>query len=257
MGIRGRLQPGSIIYLLVNALIFVIGLLVLNIDEIKENVLREGIGISLVSTGIAGAILYLHVRSESTLKNRLDSIYKSRILKIFPARAANIRDEYTERLENSSEIDVLGLGLSAFREDFRGKLIEWARAGRDIRILVLDPDFPSSENSLARIRDLEEGNDIGRIGRESERFIDDFAETARDWPNFRVRYYQAIPSLNMLRAGNEMFWGPYIVGTQSRNMPTLLVEQGGFLFENLKGHFEKLWTDQNFSRDPYEIDEKT
>jgi hypothetical protein len=52
---------------------------------------------------------------------------------------------------------------------------------------------------------------------------------------------KALPAINLLRADHEIFWGPYLMGQQSRNTPTLIAQRGGFLFDALKAHFDALW----------------
>ena len=142
----------------------------------------------------------------------------------------------------------MGFGLSSFREDYGNKFHELA-SNTSFRILLLDPDFPSSENSLASIRDREEGNNQGDIKRDVEAF-ENVVRTSEnlDRSKFQVKRLRALPSINVFRVDDEIFWGPYLIASQSRNMPTLLVRKGGFLYEGIKGHFEQLWTSDQFSR---------
>jgi len=114
--------------------------------------------------------------------------------------------------------------------------------------MLLDPDFPSPNSSIASIRDLEEGNNSGDIRRDVEAFetVVRMSENLnRD--NFQVKRLRALPSINIFRVDDELFWGPYLIATQSRNMPTLLVRKGGFLYDEIKSHFEHLWTSDHFS----------
>ena len=44
-----------------------------------------------------------------------------------------------------------------------------------------------------------------------------------------------------------VFWGPYLIGEVSRNMPTLLMETDGTVARRLLEHFDRIWT--RFSRE--------
>jgi hypothetical protein len=207
-----------------------------------------GIGGSLIASGIAGEILFLYIVASQQTKDRLDLISVAGLQRIFETRSVSIREEYHSRLRSAKEVDILGFGLSSFREDYGRKFSELS-LNTSFRILLLDPDFPSSENSVASIRDREEGNNQGDIRRDVEAFesivrgMKDLART-----NFQVRRLLALPSINVFRVDDEIFWGPYLIANQSRNMPTLLVRRGGFLYDQIKGHFEQLWTNDQFSK---------
>jgi hypothetical protein len=205
--------------------------------------IAEGIGGSLVASGIAGMVLFLHVRWTDTIRSRLESFSRAGMVNIFPFRQVRIREHYDLRLANAREIDLVGHGLSSFREDYASEFVAWSHRAR-VRILLLDPDFPSADASYADQRDREEGRPPGKTRHDAELFeaaVNGLAELRRD--QFEVRRMRAIPSLNMLRIDDEVFWGPYLVGLQSRNTPTMLVSRGGFLFDNLCKHFDNLWHD--------------
>lgn len=60
-----------------------------------------------------------------------------------------IRDEYHTRLAKARHIDLVGFGLSAFREDYINDFVGWSHS---VRILLIDPDFPTRQHSLATVR---------------------------------------------------------------------------------------------------------
>jgi hypothetical protein len=104
-------------------------------------------------------------------------------------------------------------------------------------------------NSVATIRDREEGNNNGDIKRDVEAFEGAVRRAeALVKANFLVRRLTALPSINIFRVDDEIFWGPYLIADQSRNMPTLLVRRGGFLYDQIKDHFEHLWRSNQFSK---------
>lgn len=207
-----------------------------------------GVGGSLIATGVAGEILFLYVVSSQQTRDKLDLISVAGLQHIFTTRSVSIRDEYHSRLRRAKKVDVLGFGLSSFREDYGSKFAELS-LNTSFRILLLDPDFPSSNESIASIRDREEGNNVGDIKRDVEAFESAIHRAeGLNSQNFRARRLTALPSVNIFRIDDEIFWGPYLIGGQSRNMPTLLVRRGGFLYDQISDHFENLWTNNQFSK---------
>ena len=69
-----------------------------------------------------------------------------------------------------------------------------------------------------------------------------------DSPRFQVRLYKCLPSVNIFRIDDELFWGPYLIREQSRNTPTFIVRKGGILFDTLAKHFNTIWSDPELSR---------
>lgn len=185
--------------------------------------------------------LYLYVRLSEQTQNRLEVITRAGISSVFPHRSVRIKEHYDRRLRSAKRIDLIGLGLSSFREDYAREFAEWSRRAK-VRILVLDPDFPTEAESLADYRDLEEGGNKGEIRAAVEAFqraVDNQAEIDRT--RFELRRMRAVPVINLLRIDDEIFWGPYLMTERSRNTPTLLVHRGGFMFGHLERHFEATW----------------
>ena len=129
----------------------------------------EGIGGSLIAAGIAGVTLFLYVCTTEGLKYRLEAFTKAGLLKIFSGRSVLIRDEYHTRLVKAQHIDLIGFGLSAFREDYLNDFVGWSHRA-DVRILLIDPDFPTPRHSLADQRDKEENNPVGQIRSDVDAF---------------------------------------------------------------------------------------
>lgn len=185
-----------------------------------------------------------------TLRARIEIFARAGLLAVFPARQVRIRDEYDRRFAQATQIDLIGYGLASFREDYLDQFVVWSHRAK-VRILYPDPDFPTKNNSLADQRDKEEGHPVGKTRRDVfalEKEIGKLRDLKRD--NFVLRRMRAIPSINMLRIDDEIFWGPYLVKQFSRNTPTLLVQRGGFLFEHLSQHFEALWTNDFSDESP-------
>ena len=246
---KWALLPTNIFWIVGHIIMFAVGIFLTVIaGESTNRDILLGVGGSLIAAGIAGEILFLYVASSQQTKDKLDLLSVAGLQRIFPTRSVSIRDEYHSRLRNAKEVDILGFGLSSFREDYGSKFAELS-LNTSFRILLLDPDFPSPTDSIAAIRDREEGNNNGDIKRDVEAFE---SAVRRTEPlvktNFLVRRLTALPSINIFRVDDEIFWGPYLIADQSRNMPTLLVRRGGFLYDQIKNHFEHLWTNDQFSK---------
>jgi hypothetical protein len=143
----------------------------------------------------------------------------------------------------------MGFGLKKLREDFKAQFPAWA-ARASVRILLLDPEFPTQQDSVADQRDKEEGDTVGSIRTDVREFVKAAASLIRDKnTRFDVRLYHCLPSLNMFRIDRELFWGPYLVRETSRNLPTFIIADGGWLFPVLMHHFDSIWADPDLSRD--------
>ena len=243
------LIPNNIYWIGGHLFILVIGIfLTVTAGQLGYREILLGIGGSLIASGIAGEILFLYIFLSQESKEKLDLLSVAGLRRVFATRSVSIRDEYHSRLRGAKEVDILGFGLSSFRQDYGdefGKLSSHTH----FRILLLDPDFPSTEFSIASIRDREEGNNEGDIKRDVEAFENAVRRTTNlNRANFQVRRLRALPSINIFRVDNDLFWGPYLMAYQSRNTPTLLVRKGGFLYDELKAHFDRLWTDRQLTR---------
>jgi hypothetical protein len=243
------LLPTNLFWVIGHILMVIVGifLTVIALDSSYRDVWL-GVGGSLIASGVAGEILYLYVSSSQETKDRLDLISKAGLLRIFSTRSVRIREEYHSRLRDAKEVDVLGFGLSSFREDYGDKFAELSLR-TSFRILLLDPNFPSQRNSVATIRDREEGNNQDQIKNDVEAF-ENVVRRSKNLvkQKFQVKRLSALPSINVFRVDDEIFWGPYLVSQQSRNMPTLLVRKGGFLYDQIKAHFDCLWENDQFSK---------
>jgi hypothetical protein len=158
---------GTVLWVLGHLLVLAIGLILVALGE----TIPQAIGASLVATGVAGETLAFYMLRNEQTQVALTNVATFGLIKLFDGRSARIRPEYDSRLRDMKEgLDVLGFGLSAFLQDYRREVAEWKRRAR-IRILILDPDFPTSRNSYALQRDREENNEDGRIRTDVENLI--------------------------------------------------------------------------------------
>ena len=240
---RSWLSPISLIWLVTHSFLVLVGMLCMTSEgeRLFGVTVGQSVGSGLLTTGIAGWSLYLYVRLTEHLQQRLEVITEAGVMNVFRHRSVRIREQYDYRLRKASHVDLIGLGLSSFREDYAREFDQWSRRAR-VRILLIDPTFPTQAQSLADYRDLEEGGTKGKIRSDVEAFEAEISRNTNiDRKRFEVRRMRTIPAINLLRIDNEIFWGPYLMSQPSRNTPTLLIHSGGFMFDDLLQHFEATW----------------
>jgi hypothetical protein len=140
----------------------------------------------------------------------------------------------------------MGFGLGSFRQDYGNRFRDWSNKFK-IRILLLDPSFPSSNLSFVQQRDAEEHNPEGHTAQDVEEFIRFAKSLGLNKSNFQIRLMRVLPSINIFRVDDEIFWGPYLIDQQSRNTITLVMKKGGFSYSQLKTHFDAIWSDDAYS----------
>jgi hypothetical protein len=232
------LSPLAGVYLLVHLLLIAGGYVMVQTPSHTI----EAVGASLIAAGITGIVVFVYIRFSQDAADRLKVISDFGIVTAFEARAARIKKEYDRRILIAREIDVMGFGLNALREDYREQFTDWAQRCR-VRILLVDPNYPEAACSYARQREEEEGDRPGSIEGSVNAFLTDTAALrgAGTGERFQVRLYRSIPALNICRVDEELFWGPYLVGGPSRNNPTIIVKKGGIMFDRLMNHFNMVW----------------
>jgi hypothetical protein len=249
-----RINSRHWVYLLIHLVIFAVGVLLVR----SRGSVASGVGAALVATALAGWILFVWVLVNQEQARRLDVLASFGLVDAFMARSAQIKSNYDVRLAGARQaIDIMGFGLRHLREDYVAEFQNWASRAR-VRILLMDPDVPDSAMTNASQRDLEEGNPSGSTSADVKAFLESTASLRIQYPDrFQVRLYTALPSINIFRVDDELFWGPYLVNRQSRNTPTFLIRRGGALFNPLLEHFEELWSNEVFSHDPRPTPEAT
>ena len=252
--IRHQFSPSSRTYILCHLLLLTVGFAICltpwaTPDTIVGSVVLA-VGGSLIAAGIAGNALYLHVTWSQKEEGRLEEIRRAGIERVFEKRSVAMRSEYDSRLERASDsIDILGFGLQHLREDHLEHFPNWADRAH-VRILVIDPESPSSCSPYADQRDREEGSDLGQIAQDVRTLVSSCRDLlANSSGRFEIRLYTCLPSVNVFRIDDEVFWGPYFVGGVSRNMPTFLLDGRGFVSEAIMAHFDRIWTDADLSRE--------
>lgn len=250
--IKSALSARHWLYLACHAILALTGLILMLLDPQSMKVAKffAAVGGSLVAMGVGGAVLFLMVWIDRKEAQRLNDMREYGLSRIFPARSVSIRSEYDERLAHASDsIDIMGFGLQHLREDYGEVFAKWTDQAT-VRILIVDPEFPSKESPIADLRDVEERHLRGDIRNDVMGLICSCRNLIKDDnSNFKVRLYRCLPSINLFRIDQDIFWGPYLIGDVSRNMPTFLMEADGRLSKKLIEHFDRIWSNEAFSRE--------
>jgi len=239
--LRQRTSATTVIYFLTHALLITLGVIL----SLLKGAFWVAIGTSLIATGAAGIVIFVYVTRTESSREAMELIRQFGLERIYDRRAAQIRSEYASRLASaSSAIDILGFGLKDFRRDYVAELGAMSARAK-VRILLMDPDA-----DLPQRRDIEEGQSTGTIASEIKEFLTQFSQhygTAAT-PTLELRLFTCLPSVNVFRIDNELFWGPYFIGRASGNTFTLRARRGFPMYEQLLSHFEEIWL--HHSRSP-------
>jgi hypothetical protein len=239
------LRPQHYTYLALHVVLLLVGTY---LTQLKGPV-WVGCGSSLIAAAITGWVVFIYIFLSQRRSELLDLIAVFGLKGAFDGRSVSIREEYDSRLKRATKaIDVLGFGQRSLREDHSAEFASWSQRAV-VRILLIDPEFPAKRSLYADQRDTEEGDPPKRISRDVRAFIDaSRAVIAEGGTRFQVRLYTCLPSINVFRIDDELFWGPYLIGQPSRNSPTFLVGDDGILFRKITEHFDKIWDDPHLSR---------
>jgi hypothetical protein len=233
------------LYLSLHLVLLVIGLLLVR----EGGTIWIAVGGSLIAAAMAGWVLFLHVWLSQEGFRRLEILQKFGLVDAFEQRSINIKQEYDARLSLAHEaIDIMGFGLRSLRQDYHSMFEGWATRAK-VRILLLDPEFITAEHCLADQRDREENDETGTISRDVHAFVRDCSELLKNRHlHFEIRLFCCLPSVNIFHIDDGLFWGPYLIGDVSRNLPTFLVDERGILYGRLLEHFDRIWSNSAFSR---------
>src|SRR5271166_1771436 len=243
---KGRLiTPTHWVYILVHAILIIGGYTLAS----SGGSLRVGIGASLIAAGVTGWVIFVYMLVAQRVSERVRIVTEFGFTNAFAGRSVLIKAEYDKRLQQAhSGIDIMGFGLKTLREDYHDEFAR-CRVRASVRILMIDPRFPDAATSYAWQRDTEEQDNPGSIQTNVDRFLKDIGPLvgSSGVHRFEIRLYRCLPSVNLFRVDDEMFWGPYLIGGQSRNNPTFIVRRGGQLFTILQKHFDDIWRDDRLS----------
>jgi hypothetical protein len=226
-------DTGGTEYLLWHTVLLLLGLL-MTVTGLPVLAL---VGPAVAAVGVVGYVTYGLTRQDSAAVRLRTSMSDAGLLDLYEHRVTR---EYADRIKNANDhIDVLGFGLGHLLADYCDEFELWSSRAH-VRIILIDPQFPA-EAPYAAQRDLEERPTPGTIEMDVQNFLAATADLRAKTDRFQVHLMQCLPSITVFRVDDELFWGPYLVGGQSRNLPSLRVGRQGYLFRRLSKHFEDVW----------------
>lgn len=243
-------NPIHTIYYLAHLIVFIIGVILINIDS-KHHALFESIGASLAAAAITGLVIFIYIKNADDLRVKVQMLVTLGLHQAFDMRGLKNTNEYKSRLIKASKnIDILGYGLGTFLDEHFNDFHTW-KAKCEVRILLIDPDFPNPNSPLCNQRDIEEGKTIGTLKNEVTAFINKTKSIVGQGSkgSFSIKYFKCIPSITIFRIDDEILWGPYFVNHLSRDTPMFIVKKGGVLYDQILAQFENIWNSADFSRD--------
>lgn len=116
--IRKLSTPTGSVWILSHTIMILLGTLALSAKSVQTVLgvgVSEGIGGSLVATGVAGISLFLYIASSDAMRARTEMFSKAGLSAIYSGRSVLIRDQYQERLAKAQKIDLIGYGLFSSR----------------------------------------------------------------------------------------------------------------------------------------------
>lgn len=248
---RRIMSTKYVIYYLLYIIIVLFGMLTMQSEVLQRIfgvVTLQGIGGSLVATGLAGMIISFYVITTDEMREQIAIISQAGLVNIFSQRAASIKPQYDQRINTARNIDIIGFGLSALREDYLNSFESWSNNSL-VRILITDPDYPGPGWRISDQRDREERNAHGQIAQDVRKFLEEVQELeSLNREQFQIRLMQVLPAVNVFRTDDELFFGPYLIRQQSRNTPTFLAKKGGFLYSSVLQHFNEIWSSDELSQ---------
>jgi len=222
----------------------VIGFLLINGSSIK----LQNVGISVVGGVIVGSLAFagtLISRSNEEDENLLQIVRELGITGYTEERSMK-NEEYKIIASNTENYDLIGFGLGRFRKDMRLDFDQWIK-DKKMRILVINPN-----SDISAQRDREELDNVGKISQEVIEITKDFLNLTFQYKIKTpiLKWYNAIPSMNIQRFDSVMYIGPYFVGKTSKKSIALRLEDNSILYNSFKEHFDEMWKNEELSFDP-------
>ena len=159
-------------------------------------------------------------------------------ISLFSGRSVRIKAQYDDRLSRmKANLDVLAWGLASFREDYGEQLLGWVAKGIRIRFLLMNPNSPQGR-MLCDLQDEVEGRRPGSTANDISTFLT-VVQPVKG--SLEIRTSSFHPSINMFRVDEDIFFGPYLAPSVSRNAPTAILSEAHWLYGTLLAHFDWLW----------------
>ncbi len=166
------------------------------------------------------------------------------VVHAYPTRRHIARPEWQNIIRGCTEhVWLAGLAEQGYANDagIPGILEQAAADGCDIRVLLLDPDYP-----LIGTIDADEGSPPGTLAARIRGSLYRFQRMAAKCDGrMQVRVSATPPTISIVRGDDQMLVTPYARFLTGGDSPTLLLEAspGGQIFSQYEAHFNLVWND--------------
>ncbi|MFI5913744.1 DUF5919 domain-containing protein [Dactylosporangium sp. NPDC051541] len=179
----------------------------------------------------------------STMMGDLERIMGSPdVVRAYAMRGLIARPEWNNIIRNSrGHIWLYGMAEYGYALDDEVPeiLAAAAKAGCDIRVLLLDPQYTGTGDI-----DADEGNPAGTLSPRIRAALTRFRQmSTRCEGRMHVRTYNAPPTVSIVRADGRMLVTPYLRFFVGSNSPTFELRESadGKMFGRYTRHFETMW----------------
>ena len=199
------------------------------------NDIIQGIGISLLSSGLVSAVSTFFSISEDSKKTvndwGLEHVYMTR------GEMNSSCDEYLSRSKN---LKAIGFGFRSLRDSQEGRIISMLRKGGNVKLITMKPDCPA-----LKLREEDERQKISDS-------ISELLEWAKELNGMNlpgkieVRWHEHLPSDFVFILDNRLFNGPYEYGKLSQQTISFEYNITGTAYEYHEAYFDQLWNDKSY-----------
>ena len=199
------------------------------------------VGCSIFASALVSIILMHRLNELYDIQSRLS---EWGICDIGIRSEANVR--INEKLEKmTTGMDIIAFGMKNFLAA-KGSLLESkVISGCAIRILTINPDSPYVSQ-----REQDEGDAAGQIKKSINELILWTKKINDKKPkgSIELKIYDALPLDTYQKIDNFIFTGPSMMGIPSQQTIIYGYSPNSKGSSQLISYFEKLWSDQNFSK---------
>ncbi len=224
-----NLRTANLVCFLTGALVTLAGYFMLS-DGWQTVVIS--IGASIVASAL---VIYIDSFYEIEFGAIRDVMEKWKLKAIYKTRGAMNAD--CDEFQNKAKeaIDVIGFGLSSWRDSSSDKIRELLKSGVKIRILT-----PNPESSFVVQRAKDEGKEPSSIKYDIEQLLE-WCKELKEYGDIEVRTYDWLPMDFYFRVDGMLFIGPYLYGKGSQQTVSYRFEKDGLMFADYVAYFEKCW----------------
>ena len=216
-------------------LVCTIGMLLILINV--NNVI-QGIGISLLASGIVSLISIFFINNDDSEKTvqewGLEHVYNTR---------GEMNASCGQYMSHAKTIKAIGFGFRSLRDSQESGIIRILRKGGSVQFITMKPDCEALQ-----LRGKDEGQDISHsvIGLiEWAKVINSENHKGK----IEIRYHEHLPLDFMFLMNNRLFTGPYEYGKISQQTISFEYNVSGMAYEYYEKYFDRLWNDQKFCTD--------